>query len=144
MTRNRTILDWNVEAGLRLAHRIQRDARLVRDWQDSFLHARGWTRAAALTASKATRDTLSGRWNVSRERSELDRALASTADLPFAGPNLLSYRYSSSLGAIYIGATDDDDALREAARSIAYDECATIRNLEVWDWDAGEYVSAAY
>lgn len=54
---------------------------------------------------------------------------------PCAAPGLKSYRYSGRYGWIMIGATDVDDALREAARSIV--ETPTLFNLE--EWHDGEY-----
>jgi len=50
---------------------------------------------------------------------------------PLAAPGLISYRYWGLYGWIMIGATDHNDALREAKRSVSYD--VTIDNLQVWD-----------
>lgn len=55
-----------------------------------------------------------------------------TCDKPLAAPGLISYRYLGLYGFIMIGATDHNDALREAKRSIGYGE-PTIDNLQVWD-----------
>jgi hypothetical protein len=51
-------------------------------------------------------------------------------DKPMAAPGLISYRCRGRWGWIMIGATDNDDAMREALRS---SDAARIENLEVWD-----------
>lgn len=47
-----------------------------------------------------------------------DRAYRHPFDKPMAAPGLVSYRYNGRYGWVMIGAKDDADALREAARSI--------------------------
>jgi hypothetical protein len=63
-------------------------------------------------------------------------------DKPLADTSLglTSYRYSGRYGWIMIGARDNADALREAARSTIN---ITIDNLQVWDNEARRYVSVA-
>lgn len=51
---------------------------------------------------------------------------------PLAALGLDSYRYSSKLGFVMIGAKDDADALREAQRSLT-SEAAVAEKLERWD-----------
>lgn len=53
-------------------------------------------------------------------------------DLPLAVAGLTSYRYQGRLGYIMIGATDHQDALREAQRSLTWDN-AIPDHLQVWD-----------
>ena len=56
---------------------------------------------------------------------------------PLAAKGLISYRYPSRYsGWIMIGATDLDDALREAARST---DNVSIDRMQVWDGQ--EYVT---
>lgn len=56
---------------------------------------------------------------------------------PMAAPGLISYRYRCrSGGHVAIGARDDADAMREAARSIVGEP--DIENLDVWN--GTEYV----
>ena len=62
-----------------------------------------------------------------------------TTNRPLAAPGLTSYRYRGRYGWVMIGATDTNDALREAARSIAPTK-PTIDNLE--RWDGWKYVPA--
>ncbi len=53
-------------------------------------------------------------------------------DKPMAPCGLLSYRYKGPFGYIMIGAKDDFDALKEAARSVS--SCpVSWSNLEAWD-----------
>ena len=52
---------------------------------------------------------------------------------PLAAAGLTSYRYRGRWGFVMIGARDDDDALREAARSIEGEPSRD--NLEVWIGD---------
>lgn len=60
---------------------------------------------------------------------------------PCAAPGLVSYRYwNGAYGWVMIGARDDADALREAARSIT--GSAHMFNLWVWSEDKDEYVRA--
>ena len=53
-------------------------------------------------------------------------------DKPLAAHGLTSYRYKSRYGFVMIGAKDDEDALREAQRSLTRDT-ATPDNLERWN-----------
>lgn len=53
-----------------------------------------------------------------------------TCDRPLAAEGLLSYRCKGAFGWIMIGATDDDDAFREALRS---SETAKRETLQRWD-----------
>jgi len=62
-----------------------------------------------------------------------------THERPCAAPGLISYRYRGRFGWIMIGARDDDDALREAARST--DDPITLNNLECWSATAARYVA---
>lgn len=62
-------------------------------------------------------------------------------DRPLAAYGLTSYRYAGRYGFVMIGATDDADALREAARSI--DTPPTLDKLQVWDQTLGHYRSIA-
>lgn len=57
-------------------------------------------------------------------------------DKPMALPGRISYRYRGRYGWIMIGALDDADALREAARST---DNVTWDRLEWWDANAGVY-----
>jgi hypothetical protein len=59
-------------------------------------------------------------------------------DKPLAAPGLTSFRYKGRYGYVMIGATDTEDALREARRSV--DGPALIQNLDVWDDRASRYV----
>ena len=58
-------------------------------------------------------------------------------DKPLAIKGLVSYRYKGNYGSIMIGATDNDDALSEASRSLGQ-ETASIDNLEIFK--NGRYV----
>lgn len=60
-------------------------------------------------------------------------------DRPLAAPGLTSYRYAGPLGWVMIGARDESDALREAARSI--DGPADRDRLQVWDSRCDAYRS---
>jgi len=55
----------------------------------------------------------------------------STVHKPVASKGFISYRYKGPYGYIMIGATDDDDALKEARRSSS--KPVTIENLEIWN-----------
>jgi len=60
------------------------------------------------------------------------------SERPLAAPGLISYRYFNGVwGWVMIGATDNADALRQAARSI--DGEPSWSNLWRWNDDAGEY-----
>ena len=56
-------------------------------------------------------------------------------DRPLAAHGLISYRYPSPFGSyIMIGASDDDDALVQAARSLSFTrDVPTLAKLEIWD-----------
>ena len=60
-------------------------------------------------------------------------------DRPLAAHGLTSYRLKGRYGWIMIGAVDDDDALREAARSMT-SGTPTIERLQ--RWNGAEYVNA--
>lgn len=49
---------------------------------------------------------------------------------PLAAPGLISYRCKGRFGWIMIGATDHDNAMREAYRSY---QDAKREELEIWD-----------
>ena len=51
---------------------------------------------------------------------------------PLASYGLTSYRYKGRYGFVMIGAKDDEDALREAQRSLTWDK-ATPEKLERWN-----------
>jgi hypothetical protein len=57
-----------------------------------------------------------------------------THNRPCAAPGLISYRARSRYGWIMIGATDDDDAMREARRS-------TDAPTNLQRWNGREYES---
>ena len=63
-----------------------------------------------------------------------------THNKPLASKGLKSYRYRGRYGFIMIGATDTQDALREASRST--ESTATIDNLEAWDYSKYMYIQA--
>ncbi len=65
--------------------------------------------------------------------------MTDTHNRPCAISGLTSYRLKGRYGWILIGATDHQDAMREAARSTS-DPCAAA--LEVWDAELGRYVRA--
>ena len=60
-----------------------------------------------------------------------------THDKPCAAHGLTSYRYKGRYGWIMIGARDDADALREAARSS--NDAINRANLQIWN--GTEYVT---
>ena len=60
-----------------------------------------------------------------------------THDKPCAAHGLTSYRYRGRYGWIMIGARDDADALREAARSSS--DAINRANLQIWN--GTEYVT---
>ena len=60
-----------------------------------------------------------------------------THDKPCAAHGLTSYRYKGRYGWIMIGARDDADALREAARSSS--DAINRANLQIWN--GTEYVT---
>ena len=66
--------------------------------------------------------------------------LETTHNKPLAIKTLKSYRYKGRYGYIMIGATDSQDALREASRST--DSKVTIDNLEAWDCSKYMYIQA--
>lgn len=57
-------------------------------------------------------------------------------DKPLASAGLKSYRYEGRYGWIMIGAKDDSDALREAARSTTME--IVIERLQ--KWNGSQYV----
>jgi hypothetical protein len=59
------------------------------------------------------------------------------SDRPMAAPGLISYRCKSPFGWVMIGARDDEDAMRQAARST--DKPKRV-DLEVWN--GSQYVPA--
>ena len=61
-----------------------------------------------------------------------------THDKPCAAHGLTSYRYRGRYGWIMIGARDDADALREAARSS--NDAINRANLQIWN--GTEYVTS--
>jgi metal-responsive CopG/Arc/MetJ family transcriptional regulator len=74
----------------------------------------------------------SGSLNRKRQIAAKKRAAnPSTVHKPVASKGFISYRYKGPYGYIMIGATDDDDALKEARRSSS--KPVTIENLEIWD-----------
>jgi hypothetical protein len=66
--------------------------------------------------------------------------IETTHNKPMAIKGLKSYRYRGRYGYIMIGASDTQDALREAARST--DSEITINNLEAWDYSKYMYIQA--
>ena len=54
-----------------------------------------------------------------------------TCDKPMASHGLKSYRYRGRYGWVMIGARDDQDALREAQRSVS--DNVSPENLQAWD-----------
>lgn len=72
-----------------------------------------------------------------RRGAPLGRASVTPQNKPCAAPGLISYRCASPYGWIMIGATDHDDAMREALRSSPH---AERRNLQIWN--GVEYVPA--
>ena len=52
---------------------------------------------------------------------------------PIAASGLTSYRYAGPFGGIAIGAHDDAEALREAARSLDSGAAPDPANLERWN-----------
>lgn len=63
-------------------------------------------------------------------------------ECPCAAAGLISYRYAGMFGWLMIGARDNSDALREAARSISPSETSTIDKLQIWNSATGTYVPA--
>jgi len=61
------------------------------------------------------------------------------ADKPCAAAGLNSFCYRGNYGWIMIGATDQNDALRQALRSLSSGP-ATLDRLERWCILSGEYV----
>lgn len=55
-------------------------------------------------------------------------------DRPMAAPGLTSYRYQGTYGWIMIGATDHEDALREAKRSTGTP--TVLEKLQIWSGNA--------
>ena len=65
--------------------------------------------------------------------------MAEFYDRPCASAGLNSFRYRGNYGWIMIGAHNQNDALREALRSISTGP-ATLDRLERWCILSGEYV----
>ena len=59
---------------------------------------------------------------------------------PCAASPLISYRYRGQYGWIMIGAHDDEDAIREAQRSVYPGVAVDGDKLEVWSSESGSYV----
>ena len=57
---------------------------------------------------------------------------------PCAAAGLTSFRYKGRYGFIMIGATNTEDALREARRSVTGP--ATVNNLDIWDAETARYL----
>jgi len=57
---------------------------------------------------------------------------------PLAAKGLTSFRYKGRYGFVMIGATNTEDALREARRSVTGP--ATINNLDIWDAETARYL----
>jgi hypothetical protein len=57
---------------------------------------------------------------------------------PCAGAGLISFRYKGRYGFVMLGATNTEDALREARRSVTGP--ATVNNLDIWDAEAARYL----
>jgi hypothetical protein len=69
-----------------------------------------------------------------------DTATGALQDRPMADAGLTSYRYPSRYGGyIMIGATDADDALREAKRSMS-EGTPVLAKLEIWNVAIKAYV----
>jgi hypothetical protein len=64
--------------------------------------------------------------------------MANHVTRPCAGAGLTSFRYKSPYGFVMIGATNTEDALREARRSVTGP--ATVNNLDIWDAEAARYL----
>ncbi len=64
-----------------------------------------------------------------------------THDKPLAAHGLTSYRYAGRYGWVMIGARDDADAIREAARSSP--DYTSMASLQVWDGSKYIYVRQA-
>lgn len=71
------------------------------------------------------------------KKSQSTKSLLYTSNRPIAAYGLKSYRYKGAYGYIMIGAKNDDDALKEAHRSVSYP--VAMENLEAWD--GKKYVS---
>lgn len=71
------------------------------------------------------------------------RPVLTLNERPLAAEGLQSYRYTGPHGFVMIGAHDDDDALREAVRSVSGAVVSRDR-LEVWDAQARRYVRASF
>ena len=61
-----------------------------------------------------------------------------THNRPCAATGLISYRYNGPFGFIMIGATDHQDAINEANRSLTGAR-AVMENLEIWNEKKGCY-----
>lgn len=115
---------------------LARGAALIQAAQIAFANRCGFEKPSDIP--EAQQDYYNRRWNVSSEKARLDIALADLSDLPCAPYHLTSYRYRGELGPVMIGATDHDDAMKEAERSI--DGPAMRDRLDVWN--GTQYVPA--
>ena len=66
--------------------------------------------------------------------------MTDTHNRPLAAADLTSYRYRAPLGFIMIGARDEEEALREAARSTSSKILREL--LQVWDGSSYVYLEA--
>ena len=64
--------------------------------------------------------------------------MANHVTRPCAAAGLTSFRYKGRYGFIMIGATNTEDALREARRSMTGP--ATVNNLDIWDAETARYL----
>lgn len=64
--------------------------------------------------------------------------MATPVTRPCAAAGLTSFRYKGRYGFVMIGATNTEDALREARRSVTGP--ATVNNLDIWDAEAARYL----
>lgn len=110
----------------------ERDKALLLKAQQAFLARKGFTQAQAATLPGATKRHLNQQWSVSQELFDANNAMARTDDLPCAEPGFISYRYAGPYGAIMIGASNTEEALREANRSLRT-PTATLDKLQIWN-----------
>lgn len=70
--------------------------------------------------------------------------MANHVNRPCAAAGLTSFRYKGRYGFIMIGATNTEDALREARRSITDPATiVTVNNLDIWDAETARYLPVA-
>jgi hypothetical protein len=65
------------------------------------------------------------------------------SERPLAATGLTSYRYPGRYGWIMIGACDDEDALRQAERSLTDDSRAVLSLLEKYNNATEQYAPVA-